>query len=712
MIDIDGIALYHPHVLCSSSILTFDLIYQVLVQQVEFSESNQGKLFLDSIQATGRSKLHDPISVHLILNILLRPDSQITLFPVVAFKDQELDLSEREFVGACRHLEIPPGAKNTLSGIFDGSIMSSQERAITHRGELFFDFFLKSKNTSYRRGAVLMNPARNTDRTLLDLDSRQRIQPELEHLDGYSSMDKTICSLLRECSSMAKNPDPELAAAQNLIQRISAIHDHWTQLPGNPILTIGLVNASSQTTDESIADTMKSMEVKLRQMRDTLSNLSTAQRRQLQDVIRHGLQSGPSNNAENKPRRHYVPTGSIKTDGHRLHVLAYDLTTLCAKKSTKSDSGPTSSGPQHSLPVATPEEAHTAQSSAQPSAQPLAQIPAQPQPMDVFDMELWNTADPLLEESLFGNEAGPNEGLSVDHGLPERGSTVQRSFAGAKASAVHAKTLPYVRDLFSTRKHVQSLGGPHFIGIGIDPGRAKPASVVAVHTKYPNFSQTLDITDTAAKDIHRRYMRCLNLSKTTHGIDKLESTLIAKVTPVQVKVTQENGTTICDWRAAANVLYNNHTEWLSPRLAAFKELRVFYGSISFKKDLYDLKTAIRSDRSSVCSAAIKMAHIPHPKIRPSEVQEYRDTPAVLGVGDGAFTGRKEKTLDEVAQVVSVGGLDFQRKDKGGFILTSLSLYIAGDCQRHPSGEASRVSVQSVLLPVSLQGSTERQVNPL
>ncbi|GJJ71783.1 hypothetical protein EMPS_04140 [Entomortierella parvispora] len=118
-------------------------------------------------------------------------------------------------------------------------------------------------------------------------------------------------------------------------------------------------------------------------------------------------------------------------------------------------------------------------------------------------------------------------------------------------------------------------------------------------------------------------MGCLNAKKKTHGIDKLENTLIADVASVQVKVTQENGTTVCDWRAAARALYSNHLDWLRPRLAAFEKLRTFYGSISFKKDLYDMKMAIRSDRSLVCAAAIMMAHIPHPNVPPTEVQEYR-----------------------------------------------------------------------------------------
>jgi hypothetical protein len=42
---------------------------------------------------------------------------------------------------------------------------------------------------------------------------------------------------------------------------------------------------------------------------------------------------------------------------------------------------------------------------------------------------------------------------------------------------------------------------------------------------------------------------------------------------VQVKVTQEGDGTTCDWKAAADV---------------------FYGMIDFKKDLYDLKIAIRT----------------------------------------------------------------------------------------------------------------------
>lgn len=176
----------------------------MLVQQKEFSKSEHGRSFLDSIKDTGRSKLHDPISVHLILNVLLRPDSQVALFPIIAFKDRELDLTERGFVGACRHLEILPSAKSALSTIFDGSIAASQERAIAHRGEMFFDFFLKSKNTSYRRGKVLINPAKNLERPLLDPDSFQRIQTELERLDEYTSADKSLVRFLNQCIDMAK----------------------------------------------------------------------------------------------------------------------------------------------------------------------------------------------------------------------------------------------------------------------------------------------------------------------------------------------------------------------------------------------------------------------------------------------------------------------------------------------------------------------------
>ncbi|GJJ77332.1 hypothetical protein EMPS_09691 [Entomortierella parvispora] len=151
--------------------------------------------------------------------------------------------------------------------------------------------------------------------------------------------------------------------------------------------------------------------------------------------------------------------------------------------------------------------------------------------------------------------------------------------------------------------------GPDFITIGVDPGRAKPASVVVVHTKYPNLSQTLDIADKTAKDIQKRYMKCLNSKKKAQGIDVLEGTLAASVAPVQVKARQERGiTTRDDWARAASVHYSNHLVWLKPRLAAFKKLRAFYESIDFKKDLFDLKASIRN------VSRIRMVHIPHPKI--------------------------------------------------------------------------------------------------
>ncbi|GJJ72616.1 hypothetical protein EMPS_04974 [Entomortierella parvispora] len=625
-----------------------ELKQRVLVQQIQFSKSEQGRLFLDSIEGTGRSKLHDPVSVHLLLNALLRPDSQVALFPVIAFKDRDLDLTEREFVDACRHLKPTPTTKSALGAVFTGTVVAAEQRAIAHRGELFFNLFM-SKNTSYRRGTALMNPAMNSERALFIPDSRLRIQTELEHLDEYTSIDKTLCALLKECSSLAKKQDPGLADSQDLLHRISVFQGQWSQLPGNPPPTI----ANIHTTSGSISNALKSMEVELQRLKDVLSNMSATQQRQLRDVTLHGLHAGSSSSAENTPRRHYVPTGVIKTDGHNLHVLAFDLTTLRPKKNTKSKPSPTGSGYQHNIPAVAPEEGFL----ALPSALPFAASSALPSSLDIYDSELWTSPDPVLEESLPGSETeNPNEGPSVGHGNPGQGQVAQPNLAGVKTAAVHAKALPYVQDLFSTAQRVQSLGGPHFIGIGVDPGRAKPASVVAVHTKYPDFSQTLDITDTVAKDIQKRYMGCLNAKKKTHGIDKLENTLIADVAPVQVKVTQENGTTVCDWRAAASALYSNHLDWLRPRLAAFEKLRTFYGSISFKKDLYDMKTAIRSDRSLVCAAAIKMAHIPHPNIPPTDVLEYRETPAVLGIGDGDFDGRKEKTLDELARTGNANGI--------------------------------------------------------
>ena len=626
------------------------------MQQPEFSKSEQGKSFLESIKETGRSKLHDPISVHLILNVLLRPDSQVAPLPVLAFKDRELDLSEREFVGACRNLDLLPGAKTALGTIFEGKVLDALDRTMTHRGELFFDFFLKPKNTSYRRGSVLMNPAKNTDRHLYDLDSGRRILTELERLDEYTSADKTLCRLLAECLHFAKESEPELATAQGLLDRISTFQDGLPQLLGNPgpTMDMGGVSTDHPTNVQSMAEAIKSKAVELQREREALSNMSKTQKRQLLDVIRHGLQSGSRSGAENGSRRHYVPTGNIKTNGHTLQVLAYDLTTLRPKNNTsKSNSSNTSSALRHGLPVIKLTETSTAQH--------------QDQPMDAYDMELWGTDDPDFLEGLSGVEAGhSNEGADTHHGHLAQGPALtthtvqnQNSFAGAKASAMHAKTLPYVRNLYPTRHHVQSLGGSDFIGIGVDPGRAKPASVVAVHTKYPNLSQTLDITDTAAKDIQRRYMSCLNSKRKTREIDTLEGTLVSSVALVQVKVTQEGDTTACAWKAAADALYKNHLQWLRPRLDAFKKLRDFYGTIDFKKDLYDLKTAIRSDRGSISSAAIKMAHIPHPKIPLSEIQEYRNTPAVLGIGDGAFGGRQEKTLDNMAREVSVGGFDFR-----------------------------------------------------
>ena len=127
-------------------------------------------------------------------------------------------------------------------------------------------------------------------------------------------------------------------------------------------------------------------------------------------------------------------------------------------------------------------------------------------------------------------------------------------------------------------------------------------------------------------------------------------------------------------KAAADALYKNHLQWLRPRLHAFKTLRGSHGTIDFKNDLYDIKTAIRSDRGSILSATIKMAQIPHPKIPLSEIQEYRNTPAVLGIEDGAFGGRQAKTLDNMARVVSVGEFDFRIEIPKISVLTGGSVH--------------------------------------
>ncbi|KAI7819792.1 hypothetical protein BC939DRAFT_247951 [Gamsiella multidivaricata] len=261
-----------------------------------WASSENGKGILDSIDdTTGRSREHDCVSIHLILNLILPAKAQIKILPQIGYEDGFFSFTEHQLVCCLlkdfrmdqRNNRLTPIAKKmrrlssaeqekqcSLAKILDnvfGSKTSAEKNTQDEVSRLSFFLFLNGKNTSYRRGVNML------------------------WANGSCGP-----------ASSSSSPNPPSALQQKCLK------------------TKVVFKSDDVSTIKEARTALEKMEAK--DPRYASSKL------EFKDLIRQSLQR-PEKYQEQidksepgQPRQKYVLTGNLSTNGHDLRVMAYKLT--------------------------------------------------------------------------------------------------------------------------------------------------------------------------------------------------------------------------------------------------------------------------------------------------------------------------------------------------------------------------------------------------
>ena len=262
-----------------------------------WASSENGKAILDSIDdTTGRSREHDCVSIHLILNLILPAKAQIQILPQIGHEDGFFSFTECQLVRCLlkdfrmdqRNNRLTPIAKKmrrlssaeqekqcSLAKILDnvfGSKTSAEKNTQDEVGRLSFFLFLNGKNTSYRRGANML------------------------WANGSCG----------SASSSSSSLNPPSALQQKCLK------------------TKIVFNSEDVSTIKEARTALEKMEAKDPQYASSKLEFKDLIRQSLQRPEKYQEQIDKSEPGQ--PRQKYVLTGNLSTNGHDLRVMAYKLT--------------------------------------------------------------------------------------------------------------------------------------------------------------------------------------------------------------------------------------------------------------------------------------------------------------------------------------------------------------------------------------------------
>ncbi|KAI1293930.1 hypothetical protein EDD11_008344 [Mortierella claussenii] len=467
---------------------SLELKKRVLLHNPPWASSESGKALLDSIDdTTGRSQKHDCLSIHLILNLILPAKAQIQILPQIGYKDGFFSFTERHLVRClmkdfrmtrnnrliptvkkARRLSSAEQEKQTslaklIADVF-GSKKFVDENTQDEVGRLSLCLFLNGKNTSYRRGSNMLWVKDSWDPA---------------------------------SSSSSSNPPPTLQ--QKHLQ------------------TKVVFQADDMSAIKEARTALEKMEPKDPQY--------TSIKRELKDLVRRSLQCSEQYQEQidksrpGQPRRKYVLTGNLSTNGHDLRVMAYKLTE--SKRSR--------------LP-ATMTDADIAEPSSASSEPAMLNPPVKTQSEPLL---LNKDHDPAAWYPTSTKEQVPRKELltavsSTSPPVP----TCNTVFPWSTAPRMQGWS--YISRKFDSQDKIDSLlrntnGDVGIRSLCIDPGVVSTATATLIHSSYEKDNINLSIPRGPRDNIDRRYRKQQSRLKVDAGITEIESRL-QEQKPVEAKL--------------------------------------------------------------------------------------------------------------------------------------------------------------------------------
>ena len=555
-----------------------------------WASSENGKAILDSIDnTTGRSREHDCVSIHLILNLILPTKAQIQILPRIGYEDGFFSFTERQLVGCLlkdfrmdqRNNRLMPTIKKMrrlssaeqekqrslakiLVDIF-GSKTSAEKNTQDEVGRLSFFLFLNGKNTSYRRGANM-----------------------LWAKDSWDPASSSSSS-----SSFSSSPNPPSALQQKYLK------------------TKVVFKSDDVSAIKEARTALEKMEAKDPRYASSKLEFKNLIRQSLQRPEKYQEQIDKSESGQ--LRQKYVLTVNLSTNGHDLRVMAYKLTESrrSIPPTTMTDAGIAESGSAFSEPAMPNPTVETQSkslclnndhsSAARPPASSEGQVPSR---------ELLTTASPTSPPVPASNTVFPWSTAPMIQGWS------------------------YVSKKFDSQEKVDSLlrntnGQVGIRSLCIDPGIASTATATLIHSSYEKDNINLNIPRGPRDDIDRRYRKQQSRIKIDAGITEIEGRLVQRK-PVEAKLvvgdsdvsmegnsgmTSNSQDTITPFTKAVEKAMQDYESAVKVHLVnVAKEastLRSFYGCARFKQDKYDYREALRHDLDMATTAILRMRkHVP------------------------------------------------------------------------------------------------------
>ncbi|KAG0037661.1 hypothetical protein BGZ83_003345, partial [Gryganskiella cystojenkinii] len=530
---------------------TSELKIRVQRLNAKWARSEIGRSIVDSIGDNGQTT-QDKISIHYILNMVLPPTAQIVLIPETGFKDQFIDITERQLVSvlytkyAGRHstgtttssvVNIDIDSVMESSSAVTGNDKSSDDVAAMKSilkkmlgsktkaqlntqdnvGHLFYHLFLTGTNTNniYKRGTNVLSSVNNNESNPCLLNDSKRSLAGLLFLDQEDQARiNTIANAMRPISAK----DPNYAALKAVFKT--------------------MVKTAIKNPDKYKARNA-SMEPKV-------------------------------------TRQKFVLSGNLGTDGIVLKLLSYKLTE--------------GKGPATQLPAPAPSPALSPPTSSVSSA-PLGPTTATEHPEMTLNpwvmgqsantgstssSSTWSTSsqdlDPLPNLSILSHTSPPSElrpavsqsalismapgpsipsnvstappdtppsitSLSISEQTPPPPTMQQGTTATLPSAAFpwstgpRIKGLPYLSERFDSPETLDGIIVRGGIKQGVrtlclDLGVASTATAVLTHSDYPDNAFNLHIPRGPRDVIDRRYRKEQTRQKKAKGIEEIEGRLV------------------------------------------------------------------------------------------------------------------------------------------------------------------------------------------
>lgn len=585
---------------------------------------------MDSIdEKTGRSIVHDCISIHFILNLFLPAKAQIQILPRVSYEDSFFSFTESQLVSCLlkefrvsnnklvpvtkKIRQLSSGEQNSqhilakILNAFFGSKVSAEKNTQDEVGRLSLLLFLNGKNTSYRRGANI----------LWSKDS-------LTSASSSSSLDSTPL-LQKKCLKTKIIFEPN---------------------------NVDVINEARAALEKKDAKDPQYATSKL----------------EFQNLVRGYLLSPEKykeqidDSEPGQQRQKYVLTGNLSTNGYDLRVMAYKLTENRRSRPSAMtmDTGITKSNDAYS------------------------ELEARSNSFCISN----NFAPSNTEEKILNRDSRTitTTATSSSSSPP---SPIPIPITSSLWST--APTLPgweYISKKFDSQEKVDNLFQKTNIQdgircIGIDPGIANTATATLIHSGYKKDNINLSIPRGPRNNIDCRYRQQLSLLKIKEGITKIESKLVgqkpieAKLAVGEFDVTMEGGLGITGISYDGTMVFTKAVEDYESSFKAYvinvtseaSTLRSFYGGATFKQDKYKYRETLRHDLDKATTAILQMRNCV-PDKQPSDedldailFQLHEDIRSSQAFFDGlpnvkAYDwGLYQQLMSEVDQESSQSGVD-------------------------------------------------------